>query len=397
MERVSSGTILLAFVAILCGLFGVFLIRKTFKPRPAAVATAPKRITVPLASRALEAGRTVTIGDVALVRMSNQQVKKQGISGMFMSDPSQIIGRVVKSPVARGSTFDTEDFYPDGYGPGVSASLKPGQRAMTVVIYDKDALIGFAGAGQLVDVLFRTGDAYNGYGDRSDVTGHVSHQHWDKRTGFHGGYNQRLANRTSGSTAGVESRSGRVVTLMQGVTILALGDSVVKTQDRSNRSTDESFDHYRVTLAVTPAQAEVLRVVEGQGELSLTLRNPHDTSIVPLIDSRTLEDILGIEDTSPQVLETYRGNTVQRLTFDRRGPLSYHVRRHPIRDTDDAAMHDHAENPTSTFGHGDLTTDHTFDPAETQTINSAEPFSLTPATHRDSNESSSPLTNDLTH
>ena len=67
MERVSSGRILLAFLAILCGFLGVYSIRQ-FGSRPPVATMSPQvdKSIVPLASRHLAAGRVVTMGDVAL-------------------------------------------------------------------------------------------------------------------------------------------------------------------------------------------------------------------------------------------------------------------------------------------------------------------------------------------
>ena len=287
-------------------------------------AQAPRQTTVPMASRDLEAGREVTLGDVALVRMTRQQMKKRGINAMFMGDPQQIIGRTLRSEVKRNGTFDTEDFYPDGRGPGIARKLNAGERAMTVMIHDENAIMGFAGAGQLVDVLFRVGGEY-GYGgaDRSGRTGSNLRQ-WNGRYGYHGDYVANFGNRHRDSRYG---DSARAVTLMQGVRILALDDNVIQSDDRT-RPTDKSNygtdQLYRVTLAVKPAQAEVLRVVEGHGELSMTLRNPDDTDTLESVEGRTLDEILGIthDNSGPHEMQVYRGHNVRNLYFDRSGPLT---------------------------------------------------------------------------
>ena len=318
MERISSGTILLLFLAILFGLLGVFSVRRAMRPQQQE-ARVPRQTTVPLAGRDLEAGREVTLGDVALVRMTREQMKKRGIDSMFMGDPQQIIGRTLKTAVKRSSTFDTEDFYPDGRGPGIARKLKPGERAMTVMINDENAIMGFAGAGQLVDVLFRVGGGMN-QSERTDRTWHPSHRQWNGRMGYHGDYAANFANHDVAGYSGTV----KAITLMQGVRILALGDNVIQSDDRT-RPQDKNGDDqlYRVTLAVKPAQAEVLRVVEGHGELSMTLRNPEDTDTLESIDGRTLDEILGLkEDRGPREMQVYRGQHVRHLYFDRSGPLT---------------------------------------------------------------------------
>lgn len=328
MERISSGTILLLFLAVLFGLLGIFSVRRALRPRQQEARVA-RQTTVPMAGRDLEAGREVTLGDVALVRMTREQMKKRGIDNMFMADPQQIIGRTLKKDVNRQSTFDTEDFYPDGTGPGIARKLKAGERAMTVTIHDENAIMGFAGAGQLVDVLFRVGGGYDGV-DRPDRTWHPSHRQWNGRMGYHGDYAANFAHHRGGYGNGYQGVA-KAVTLMQGVRILALDDNVIQSDDRTRRQ-DKSVDaygnegqqRYRVTLAVKPEQAEVLRVVEGHGELSMTLRNPEDTGTLESIDGRTLDEILGIReiDRGPREMQVYRGQHVRHLYFDRSGPLS---------------------------------------------------------------------------
>lgn len=310
MRKANSASILLAFMAILFGLAGVYAFRKLTRPRSAVSSNSiePRQITVPLASRDLRAGRTVTLADVALVRLTKAQMKKRGIQGMFMSDPKQIIGQTMLTDIAKGETFHTERFYPEGYRPNIASQLESGQRAVTVLISAENALNGFANAGQLVDVLFRVGiDNAQNSGSRLDQ------QRFRNRTGT-------LKNR-----AGTNSVQGRykstTVTLMQGVGVLALQESTVQADAQAVPDATT----LRVTLAVTPAQAETLRVVQGHGTLSLSLRNPGDTSIVETIDSKTLDEILGVRLPMRRIvtqMEVYRGTEFRRLEFDGSHPLA---------------------------------------------------------------------------
>ncbi len=316
MERVSSGTILLAFIAILCGLLGVYALRTALRPKP-EVAAAPIRPTVvPMASRDLSPGHRVTLGDVALVRMSRAQMKEKGISGVFMSSPEQIIGRTLKMGIDRGATFDTEDFFPDGVGPGIADKLHEGERAVTVAIAGSDALIGFAGAGQIVDVLFKVGDFPGGSSSSSSYGGNrvrnhsssdfvrrsQTHLSWSSRYGGYGGQN-----------SSDDSYHGQAITLMQGVRVLAIENNAVATDAQKPVAKD---DVAAVTLAVSPEQVEVLRVVQGYGEISLSLRNPKDTTTLDTIDVRTLEGVLGIQKAAgPRGMDVYRGQAMNRVFF----------------------------------------------------------------------------------
>lgn len=306
MERVSSGAILLAFIAILCGLLGVYSLRQVLQRKETAPPPPPQLVTVPMASRDLEGGHTITLGDVALVKMTRPQMKTRGVTGMFMADPNQIIGRTLIEPITRKSTFDTGDFYPDGAGPGIAQRLGPGQRAVTVSIVGGNALIGFAGAGEIVDVLFKAGDWLGGDSHRNLNGGALAIAARNQRR-----HHQRQY--------GGQEYHARAITLMQGVKVLALENNTLAT---GSHKPVEKEVAVAVTLAVTPDQAEVLRLVEGNGEISLALRNPEDTSTFETIDSRTLEDVLGIRNVGPRELEVYRGTRVDFMVFDQNGQLS---------------------------------------------------------------------------
>ena len=339
MSRIDSGTILVAFFAILFGLAGAFLLRKSLRPqtvvRPPAqvVRSAPTKITVPLASRALKAGTQITLDDIALFRLTRDEMKEHGIKRVFMSNPDQIIGKTVAADLKRGSTFDTKDFYAPGTGPGITSKLAPGQRAVTVEIDATSALIGFAGAGQSVDVLFhfgkdtRSADSYSGTAGRSDVargdvdaTGawrppHIDYNPPRSYNGYASDYEHQNRWRRG---VGKKFQSA-TVTLVQKATILALGQRV--NQDGTSSRLGDA-QRVRVTLAVAPESAELIRVAEGHGELSLTLRGEGDEEIVDLTEPKVLSNIIdmGSDDVvivRPEVreMDIYRGQSRSRVQF----------------------------------------------------------------------------------
>jgi len=100
------------------------------------------------------------------------------------------------------------------------------------------------------------------------------------------------------------------VTLVQKATILALGQRVNQTGNSSRLGPEERV---RVTLAVKPDSAELIRVAEGHGELSLTLRGFGDEEIV----DTTGPTVLGwtIRSSSPN--ETYVTWTCTEANIDR--------------------------------------------------------------------------------
>jgi len=214
MSRINSGTILTAFFAILFGLAGVYLLRGVLKPKPTVKVPVQQvkretRVTVPMASRKLTAGTLVSLDDVALVKMSRADMRKQGLTHAFMTSPNQIIGKTLRVDLKRGSTFDTKNFYAFGKGPGIASRLKAGQRAVTIDISAAHALLGFAGAGQTVDVLFHYGQSrdYEGrYHDNRDQRRNQG-QTWEPP---HHNFNAPVASRdyAGNSTGSYGGRNG---------------------------------------------------------------------------------------------------------------------------------------------------------------------------------------------
>jgi pilus assembly protein CpaB len=281
--RASAGSLLFGIFAVMFGLLGAYVVRKELhKPQTiaASVDDRPGTMTVPVASISLEAGRKVTLGDIALMKMTPAQMRAQKITGTYMSNTKQIIGRVLKREIKEGAAFDTPDFYPEGTGPSVAERLKKGYRAVTVSVEQDSAVAGFAIPGSMVDVIFRADSAKEGDDKHADELPETT------------------------------------VTLIEAAEVLALNQEtaqVLRTAD-SNSGHSAAASKASVTLAVTPRQAASLRVVDGRGSLSLALRNKDDLDVSDEVTPRTLDDLLE-RARSKHKMEIYRGRHMTQTSF----------------------------------------------------------------------------------
>jgi len=276
-RRISPATLLLAIFAVLFGLLGAYAVQQQYAKQPAVepVAAAPQPpVIVPMASTDLKAGRRITLGDVALVSVTRDQMRAQGISESYMSSPQQIIGRVLRDDLEKGKTFSATALYPEGTGPGVADMLDPGQRAVTVPVAIDEAVAGFAMPGVWVDVLFRS-------------EGDQEREHPET-----------------------------TVTLIERVKVLAFNQETLEgarsAQEGRRRTTDAA-----VTLSVSPEQAAALRVVDARGALSLALRHPDDMDSFATGAPRTLDELLNIPPADRHRMEIYRGNRLTEVEFER--------------------------------------------------------------------------------
>lgn len=241
MARISSGTMTVVVFAILVGLGGAFVVRQKLKqpglPPLRDLPTSEQAIIVPTAAMDLTPGQSLTINEIALVTLTPEKYRASDFAGVpFMRDPNQISGRRVKAAIKKGEPFLPELFYPSNAGPGIAEKLQPGYRAVTVPIENIGAVEGFAVPGSMVDVMFRSRTE----GDRPEVT----------------------------------------LTLLERVEVLALDTNVIQGQPPTPAPGESRAGS--VTLAVTPQQGKILKVVEGRGELSLALRSDDDNlSVLP--------------------------------------------------------------------------------------------------------------------
>ena len=255
-----------AIFALLLGLAGAYTVRQVLQQpsaAAAAAAAAPRNQSIAFASTDLTPGKTLTLGDIVMMSLSPDQLKRRKVPADAMAGSQFLVGRILKSPLKKGDPFLTTDLYPDGLGPSVADRLKPGFRAVTISVSDLAAVSGFASPGSYVDVMFRV--------EQRDLSPETT------------------------------------LTLVEGVEVLAYGQSTVPGTRAGAKG--------MVTLAVTPKQAAALQVATGHGEMMLAMRSPNDLASSGDGNRTTLDQLLGQQYAGPRRLEIYRGGARQTLLF----------------------------------------------------------------------------------
>lgn len=273
---ISAGTMGIVILAILAGLVGAYIIRASLI-KPEVVAVRPSMIELPLASTDLPEGRTVALGDVALMSLTRAEWEERGIDlTKAMSNPQQVMGRILLRDLKQGKPFLTDMFYLQGTRYDYTKDLKPGFRAISLQV-PKDRG-GSLPVGSTVDIMFRSTE-------RKPVSG------------------LQIPEVT--------------VRLLEGLKIIDVYDPPPPPRSRQGGIDLTQVNVSRapppptVTLAVTPEQAAVLQTTSGRGEMTLIAR-PLDERLAASSGKRkglTLEDVLGIEPPPPVILfatELYR-------------------------------------------------------------------------------------------
>jgi pilus assembly protein CpaB len=177
--------------------------------------------------------------------------------GDALKDPAQVVGKVLLVPLKAGELFTSGCFAREGFGMRLASAVAHGMRAVNVQLSDSMGLEPLLYPGSVVDVLAT-----------------VKMPNPDD---------------TTGTSAGAPVS----VTLLQAVTVLGVGDkTVVSTNDGESRGILDRGPRPSVTLLVDPEQAEMLKLAMQEGSISLTLRNPMDST-------ESKADGVGISALSP--------------------------------------------------------------------------------------------------
>jgi pilus assembly protein CpaB len=185
-----------------------------------------KQAQVAVAARDLPIGTLIQQHDLKMVNLP-ERVAPKGALGKV----ADAVSRVTLFPVAAGEPVLQSKLSATTTAEGVSSTIDPGYRAVSVQITDVTGVAGLVQPNARVDVLFT-----------------------------------RPGSLEEASTT----------TILQNIKVLSIG-----RQQQSGQAVDTKAPRSPVvTLVLSPADAQKLELAKNQGKISLSLRNPLDGAVV---------------------------------------------------------------------------------------------------------------------
>src|ERR1700733_9796885 len=219
--------LMIGVVALALGAFVSLFVYKNLVGRPATVEAGADVI---VAADDIQVGSRVEEHDVRIARFP-----ATGLPPGAYTKRSQVMGRGVIIPIARGEFVLPSKLAPENAGSGLPALIPPGMRAVSVRVNEVVSVAGFVGPGTRVDVLL---------------------------TGTPNGSSESQTN-----------------TVLQNVAVIASGQRLERNAAGEAQSTPV------ITLLASPEDAERLTLASAEGKIQLVLRNTLDTPQDPVQES----------------------------------------------------------------------------------------------------------------
>ena len=205
----------------------------------------------------------ITLGTALTADNLTTESRAQADASGTYQRPDELLGQIVRRSVPAGQALTSADFATND-SPQIAQSLQPGLRAIAVPLSMVDAVGGLLQAGDRVDALISMRDTDglnpivipNPNANQTSTDGSVPDPYIS--------IDAYLNNTT-------------VKVVVQNVQVLAVTPRPTDTGN-GNGSSGLPAPDFTVVLAVTPQQSEVVRYGQLDGNISLVLRAPGDSS-----------------------------------------------------------------------------------------------------------------------
>src|SRR5581483_8092760 len=212
---------IIGLLALALGAFVSFSVYRTLQAR--TTGSNEPGMDVVVAANDIAVGNKLQEKDLKVVRFPAGNVPAGASSRV-----SQVVGRGVVTPIARGEFILPSKLAAENAGAGLPGLIPPGMRAVSVRVNEVVAVAGFVVPGTRVDVLL---------------------------TGNPGG-----------------AADNQTTTVLENIAVLAAGQKLERTAAGDPQSVPV------ITLLVSPEDAQKLTLASQEGRIQLSLRNPLDTN-----------------------------------------------------------------------------------------------------------------------
>ncbi len=217
--------LMIGVLALALGAFVSLLVYKNLQGKGPSINEAGADVIV--AAGDIQVGARIEEHDVRTARFPNS-----GLPAGFYGKKSQVLGRGVIIPIAKGEFILPSKLAPENAGSGLPSLIPPGMRAVSVRVNEVVSVAGFVGPGTRVDVLL---------------------------TGTPNG-----------------SSEPQTTTVLQNVAVIASGHTLERNASGEAQNTPV------ITFLASPEDAERLTLASSEGKIQLVLRNPLDTHSEPV-------------------------------------------------------------------------------------------------------------------
>lgn len=245
-------------LSILVGLAAFWLTNRYLEAEREKLFEGAEKIRVVVAGRDLPAGGVLAVEDLAQKSVYKTAV---GENVVRPEDVGTIVDKRLRYSLREGEpVWWSYVDVPDRRRAGLAPMIKSGLRAVSISLGGSDTVSGLVQPNDRVDILGTFTFPGRGPGGEQETV---------------------------------------TLTVLQDVTVLATGQQLARTEPGSPQTGWRPGGYSTVTLEVTPREAELLTFIQhmkGQGQLTLTLRNPEDVgfeSLLPEVNFQHLETNLG--------------------------------------------------------------------------------------------------------
>jgi pilus assembly protein CpaB len=228
MRMKRFGTLIALAVAVVSGLGAVLVANQWLKSRsdqPVVVKESVPLSKVVIAAQDLEVGARITTQSLGVVDWPRATVPR----GAF-EDPSALEGRIAVTRLRAGEPVLAAELAAPGSGVGLVAAIKPGKRAMAILVDEVVGVGGFVLPNTFVDVI---------------------------------------------GIVKVDERQKKAKTLLKRVEVLAIAQETFTEEGKPKLVRT-------VTLELAPDEAEKLAMQIHEGPIHLVLRNPAEEEAAPV-------------------------------------------------------------------------------------------------------------------